>query len=256
MVTKKGLPEWGELVVCTVKRLTPYAAWCNLNEYPGIEGMIHVSEVAGKWVHDIRNFVKEGKEYVVKVIKIDYQKNFVNLSLKRVSKQDKKERMNVLRREKRGEAMLGQAAKLLGKNVEQAYNEIGFKLQDEFGELFSAFEEAKKDPNLLMNKGLSKEWAEAIGKVAEKSFVEKEVRLKAELELKSFAGDGIEKIKEVLSDLEKNALTVKYISAPKYRIELKTKNPKEDEKKLLEFLEKAVNKIKTMEGEGKYKLIK
>jgi len=256
MVTKKGLPEWGELVVCTVTRITPYAAWCNLKEYPGMEGMIHVSEVAGKWVHDIRNFVKQDKEYVAKVVKIDYQKNFINLSLKRVTKLDKKERMNFLRREKRGEGMLGQAAKLLGKSLEQAYEEVGFLLQEKFEDIFTAFERVKESPDLLAEEGVPKEWVDAIAKVAGKSFVEREVTLKAELDMKSFAGDGVEKIKEVLNDLENNNLIVKYISAPKYRIELKTKDPKKDEKKMTEALEQAIKKIKTMEGEGEYKLIK
>lgn len=46
MVKRKGLPEWGEFVLATVERITPYAAWCRLEEYPGIEGMVHVSEVS------------------------------------------------------------------------------------------------------------------------------------------------------------------------------------------------------------------
>ena len=77
MVKRKEMPDWGEFVLCTVERITPYAAWCRMDEYPGIEGMIHVSEVSGKWVHDIREFVKPNKQYVAKVVKIDYQKNAV-----------------------------------------------------------------------------------------------------------------------------------------------------------------------------------
>ncbi|MEM7821706.1 MAG: S1 RNA-binding domain-containing protein, partial [Candidatus Aenigmatarchaeota archaeon] len=106
MVRKRGLPKWSELVLVTVEKLSPYAAWCKLIEYPGVEGMIHVSEVAGKWVHDIRDFIKINKQYVAKVIKVDYQKNFVNLSLKRVSKQDEKEKMNFFRKEQRAEKLL------------------------------------------------------------------------------------------------------------------------------------------------------
>lgn len=257
MVRKKGLPEWGEFVLCKVKRITPYAAWCNLIEYPEIEGMVHVGEVAGKWVHDIRDFVKEGKQYVAKVVRIDYQKNFVNLSLKRVSKRDEKEKRNSYRKEKRAEKMLEHAAKELGKSLDQAYEEIGFLLQEKFGELFAAFEEARDSSEILIEKGISEEWAGAIKKIAEKSFKKKEVTIKVDLELKNYSSDGIEKIKEVLKNLiEKTDVSVKYISAPKYRVELKTTDPKTDEKKLKERLEEVLKQIKALEGEGSYKLIR
>ena len=258
MVKRKGLPEWSELVLVTVERITPYAAWCKLIEYPEVnEGMIHVSEVAGKWIHDIRDFVKIKKQYVAKVIKIDYQKNSVNLSLKRVTPVDEREKMNTFRIEKRAEKMLEQAAKELGKNVGQVYEEIGFLLQEKFGEISVAFEESRKSKDELTKKGVPEEWAEVIAKIAEASFQEKETEIKAELELKSYAKDGVEKIKEVLSNLAKNTgAVVKYISAPKYRIEVKGKEPKILEKKLVQELEAAVKQIEKFDGEGKYKLLK
>ncbi|MEM5869562.1 MAG: translation initiation factor IF-2 subunit alpha [Candidatus Aenigmatarchaeota archaeon] len=257
MVRKKGLPQWSELVLVTVEKLTPYAAWCKLVEYPGVEGMIHVTEVAGKWVHDIRDFVKINKQYVAKVIKIDYQKNFVNLSLKRVSEKDEKEKMNAFRKEQRAEKLLEQAAKELGKNLDQAYEEVGFLLQEKFGDLFTAFEVAKTSKEELIKNGVSKEWAEAIAKIAEESIQEKEYEIKAEIELKSFDKDGIKKIKELLSSLkEKTGGTVKYISAPKYRIEIKGKDPKSLEKKLIKELEAVCQQIEKFGGEGKIKLLK
>jgi len=255
MVKRKGLPEWGELVICTVERVTPYAAWCSLNEYPGLEGMVHVSEVAGKWVHDIRDFAKIKKQYVAKVVRIDYQKNHINLSFKRVTRFDEKEKMNAFRREQRAEKILEQAAKELGKTLDQAYEEVGYLMQEKFGELFVAFEEAHQNKEVLAKKGVPAEWAEVLLKNIEKGFQEKEIVIKADLELKSLASDGVEQIKKILAELEKNTgATVKYISAPKYRIELATKDPKNAEKKIIAGLEEAVKQIK--DGEGSYKLIK
>jgi translation initiation factor 2 subunit 1 len=256
MVKRKGLPELGELVLCTVQRISPYAAWCKLEEYPEVEGMIHVSEVSGKWVHDIREFVKVNKQYVAKVVKVDEQKKFVNLSLKRVSEEEKKEKMNAYRKEQRAEKILEQVAKDFGKTLEQAYEEVGFLLQEKFGELFVAFEEARKSPEILVKKGVPEKWAEALIKAIEKSFKEKEVVIKAEVELKSYAGDGIKKIKEILLNLEKKGIKVKYISAPRYRVEVEGKNPKSLEKKLIEDLENLTKEIRKAEGEGSYRLIK
>ncbi|MEM5853446.1 MAG: S1 RNA-binding domain-containing protein [Candidatus Aenigmatarchaeota archaeon] len=257
MVKKKGLPQWSELVVVSVEKLTPYAAWCKLVEYPEVEGMIHVTEVAGKWVHDIRDFVKVGKQYVAKVIKIDYQKNFVNLSLKRVSENDEKEKMNEFRKEQRAEKLLEMAANLLDKTLDQAYEEVGFSLQEKFGNLSSAFEVAKKSKEELIKNGIEEKWSEAIAKIAEENLREKEFEIKAELELRSFAKDGVKKVKEVLEELvKKTGANITYISAGKYRVEIKGKDPKNLEKKLTQNLQDACEKIKEFEGEGSFKLIK
>jgi len=257
MVVKKGLPEWGEFVIAKIERVTPFAAYVKLIEYPDSEGMIHVSEVSGKWVHDIREFVKVGKVIVAKVVKVDYQKNFVNLSLKRVSKYDERQKINAYRQEERGEKLLEQAAKELGKTLQQAYEEVGNLLQEKFESIYSAFEEARNDKQALIKNGTPENWADVIAKISGKIFQEKIFTIKADLEIKSYAKDGIEKIKSILENFEKKTgATVKYISAPKYRIEIVGKDPKTTEKKIVEQLEAAVKAAKEAEGEASYKLIK
>lgn len=255
MVKRKGLPEWGELVVCSVKRITPFAAWVELNEYPEVDGMIHISEVAGKWIYDIRDYVKLNKQYVAKVIRIDYQKNFVNLSLKRVSKRDEKKKLNEFRKEQRAEKILEQAAKLIGKTLDQAYEEIGFEIQEKFGSLYDFFENIRKSEKHFSKLKISKKWKNALIETVKKCLKEKIVKITAELELRCFESDGIERIKSVLLDLEKKGLDVKYVSAPRYRIEIKTTDPKEMEKKLIADLEEFVKKAKNLQIQASYKLL-
>ena len=43
---REGRPEKGELVICTVKRILPHAAFVYLDEYRNLEAMLHVSEVS------------------------------------------------------------------------------------------------------------------------------------------------------------------------------------------------------------------
>ncbi|MEM5790848.1 MAG: S1 RNA-binding domain-containing protein, partial [Candidatus Aenigmatarchaeota archaeon] len=248
---------WGKMIICKVKRITPYAAWCDLEEYPGVEGMIHISEVAGKWVKDIKKFVKVGKQYVAKVVKIDYQKNFVGLSLKRVNKKDEKDKLNEFRKEERAEKILEQAAKDLNKSLDQAYEEVGFVLQEKFDGLFSAFENISKDEKILEKISIGEEWKKALLEVIKKSFKEKEVEIKAEMEIKNFSSDGVERIKKILIDLEKNfGLDIIYLSAPKYMLTIKGKNPKKLEKKMIEALEFVVKETKKSNGMVSYKMIR
>lgn len=249
------MPTTGELVICVAERITPFAAWCKIDEYDA-EGMIHISEVAGKWVHDIREFVKPNKQYVAKVVRIDEEKNLIQLSLKRVSKRDEKEKLNETRKEQRAEKLLELAGKEVNKGLKQAYEEVGFLLQEKFGSLFTAFEEIRKSKEVLQEFGISKAWINALFNVAEKNFKEKELVLKVELELKSNAEDGIERIKKVLSELSSSGASINYISAPKYRLELKTTDPKNAEKNLRERLEAMVKSSKPMEIESTYRFVK
>jgi len=48
---KSGWPEEDELVVCSVKKVTDFGAFVELDEYGQKEGLIHISEVASGWVN-------------------------------------------------------------------------------------------------------------------------------------------------------------------------------------------------------------
>lgn len=255
MVKNKGLPNKGELVLCTVNRVTPYAAWCTLDEYD-VEGMVHISEVAGKWIHDIKEFVKPNRQYVAKVLRLDEKGNIVNLSLKRVSKFDKKQKMDEFRKVRRAGKILEQAGKELGKTLQQSYDEAGYLLQQNFGDLFSAFEEIKNSHEVLQKLKLSKQWSQALINVVEKSFKDKEIVLKIDIEVKSYAEDGVDRIKKILSGLEGSGVEITYISAPKYRLEKKTKDPKNDEKNLREKLDNIIKNSKDNQVESTYRVVR
>jgi translation initiation factor 2 subunit 1 len=254
-------PKKYELVFCTVTRITPFAAWCTLDEYSDennkIEGMIHVSEVAGKWVKDIRNFVKQNKQYVAKVMRVDPAKGHINLSLKRVSKFDKRQKVENYRKYMRASNILEQTAKRLNKSLEDAQAEVVHKLEGQFENLFEAFEEESENPGTLAEAGVSKEWVDVIQELIAKLFEKKEVVIKAVVNLSSTAPDGVEKVKQVLNGIEKDAgVKPKYVSAPKYRLELETKDPKNAEKKLRTVLEDAVKGIEKFQGTGSYEIVK
>ncbi len=255
MAVKQGYPKFGELVLCTARRISQFAAWCSLDEYQNLEGMIHISEAAGKWVHDIKKFIKPNKQYVVKVVKVDPQANILNLSLKRVSKSEEKSKWNEFRKEQRADSILKVIAKELGIPVEKAHQEIAFKLQEEFGDLYKAFEEINKSPALLSELNIPEKWHEAVSKILKKTFIEKEFEIKAELQMTCYEDDGVERIKKLLQNIEKNGISVFYISAPKYRLELKTKNPKADTKKFEQEIQKITTEANKINVDVSYNMI-
>ncbi|MEM5799048.1 MAG: S1 RNA-binding domain-containing protein [Candidatus Aenigmatarchaeota archaeon] len=254
MVKKTGMPEYGENVLVTVKNITPNSALCSLDEYKGIEGMIHVSEVAGKWVKDIKKYVKVGKQYVAKVINVDEDKNFVFLSLKRLSKREKEQKMDEIKKEQKSEKILNLFAKKKGISLEKAYELVGFKLQEIYGDMYEGFEYALKQPEHLVKNGISEEQVKELAEAAQEFIKKKEVEIKAEIRLKFFTPNGIEKIRQLLLEIKnKYNLNIKYVSAPKYLIELKTNNPKQAQKELGKILSEELGKIK--DGESEFEII-
>ena len=144
----------------------------------------------------------------------------------------------------------------MGKTLEKAYDEVGYLLQEEFGEMSTAFEEARRDPARLGEAGVPKKWADVLTPIIEKAIKEKEIVIKADLDLKSYEGDGIERVKRVLDGLEKSGMRVSYISAPRYVAEIKTKDPKTDEKRMRDKLDEVAAKSKENGVEFEYKMAK
>ena len=81
---KQGFPEEGELVLCTVTSVQFHSVFVDIDEY-GKGGMIHISEVSPGRIRNIRDFVREGKVIVCKVLKIHPDRGHIDLSLRRVS---------------------------------------------------------------------------------------------------------------------------------------------------------------------------
>jgi len=70
----------GAMVSGTVSRLTKFGAFVKLE--PGVEGLIHVSELAHHHVHRVQHVVSEGQEVEVKVLSVDSDAQRIGLSLK------------------------------------------------------------------------------------------------------------------------------------------------------------------------------
>ncbi|PIU42151.1 MAG: polyribonucleotide nucleotidyltransferase [Candidatus Omnitrophica bacterium CG07_land_8_20_14_0_80_42_15] len=76
-------PEIGKMYLGKITKIANFGAFCEI--LPGKEGLIHVSELAEKYVSDVSSEVKVGEEVLVKIIEID-QQGRINLSRKQVLK--------------------------------------------------------------------------------------------------------------------------------------------------------------------------
>jgi len=257
MVRKPSeFPSQGEKVIGTVKRLNPYSAFVELDEYEGLEGMIHISEASRKWVKDIREIVKEGQKVVALVMRVEPEKGHIALSLKRLGRRDYDEKMKEFKREQKAEKMLELVGKELGLNIDQAYEDVGFPLMDIFGEMFKGFQTALTNPDILGKKGIPEKYVKVIKAVAEKVMELKEIEIRGMLSLVSYAPDGVELIKNILAEAAKKSIEIKYISAPKYLVSIRSKDIKTAEKRLEAMAGEIIRQVEKADGEGKFEKIK
>jgi small subunit ribosomal protein S1 len=73
----------GDIVLGTVRNLAQYGAFVEVA--PGIEGLVHISEISDKRIRHPKEKLKEGQEVEVKVLEINREQKRISLSIKEVS---------------------------------------------------------------------------------------------------------------------------------------------------------------------------
>jgi small subunit ribosomal protein S1 len=86
----------GQLVEGTVTRIVNYGAFVELE--PGIEGLLHTSQLPYGPVEDPKEYIKEGETHLLRVVSVDTERQRIGLSLKAVTANEQIEWM--ARREK------------------------------------------------------------------------------------------------------------------------------------------------------------
>ncbi len=75
----------GQVVTGTVTKIVPFGAFVRLED--GIEGLVHISELADRRVEHPREVVKEGEEVQVRILRIDPEAKRIGLSLKQAAEE-------------------------------------------------------------------------------------------------------------------------------------------------------------------------
>ncbi|MFB6182887.1 MAG: translation initiation factor IF-2 subunit alpha [Candidatus Nanohaloarchaea archaeon] len=208
----KETPEEGDFVVIELTDIDKNSAYADLLEYPDQKGLIHISEASRSWIEDMRDGLDEGEKTVAQVI--DADEDNINLSLKRVNDNQKSNVMERWNKEKKAEKFIRQLADKLDREKEELYEDIVFPLQKEFGSSFHGFEISIAEEDKLQEL-FDEETVDAIQEVAKENIDLKQEKLEGELEIEFKQGNGIERIKEALSE-DREGVEIKYMSAPRY----------------------------------------
>ncbi len=255
---KPQWPEAGDLVIATIETVTDYGAYARLDEYDK-RGLLHVSEISSSWIRNIRDFVREGQKVVLKVLRVDLEKGHIDLSLRRVTKRERIEKVLSWKKERKAEALIRGVAEKLALTSEEVYQKAGTIVEDKFG-LYEGFEKAAiEGPDALTEIGVPENLAKAFAQVAQERIHVKMVKVRGVLEIRCMKPNGVKIIKEAFHTAAKKEkpkdanITFYVIAAPKYSIEVQAENYKRAEDVLQKAAQSVVTNITKAGGQGTFR---
>ena len=247
MVTDiKQLPEAGDLVIATVKEVTGHGAYVSLDEFQELTAFLHVSEIATGWIRNIERYVRPKQKTVLKVIRVDKSRVEVDLSLKQVSREERKSKLIEVKKSEKASAFMNMIKTKTGMS-EEKIKELQDVVLQKFDYLYDMFEAvAFKGIDSIKSLDITDEVRSAIVEESKKIQIPS-VEIRGVIELNINDPQGVEIIKSVLSSaqLDKNntSVEISYIAAPRYRIITKAENYKIAEKTLNNAIEKISNSV-------------
>jgi translation initiation factor 2 subunit 1 len=234
LLRKEGFPEEDEVVLCTVTAIHYHSVFVNLDEY-GKSGMIHISEISPGRIRNIRDYVKEGKKVVCKVLRIHMDKGHIDLSLRRVNEGQRKEKISQIKQEQLAEKIVEQVAKQRGEKLEDLYGKVTAKAFEKYASLFDAFDDVSAGRATLEEIGLDPELSKQLTDLITQRIKPSEIEIGGDLVLQSYEPNGMEIIQEAVKKAGKKA-EIKYKGAGTYSVRVKSLEYKDAEKNLKSFI--------------------
>ncbi|MFO7711289.1 MAG: S1 RNA-binding domain-containing protein [Candidatus Woesearchaeota archaeon] len=228
MIIKEGYPEENEVVICTVTNIQYHSVFVKVDEYKGKSGMIHISEISPGRIRNLRDYVKEGKVIVCKVLRINRQRGHIDLSLRRVNENQRRAKINAMKQEQIAEKIISYVAQ--NHNLPDLQKKISTKLSD-YESLYTFFEEVVEGSSSVDELGLDPKVAKDLEEVIHQRIKPPEVFIEGNFTIQSYEPNGLEVIKKAFVKVpEENG--VKYLGGGKYYLEVRDSNYKDAEKQL------------------------
>ena len=120
----------GDVVEGTVKRLTDFGAFVEV--LPGIDGLVHVSQISHKRIENPKEALKVGQEVQVKVLEVNADAERVSLSIKALEERPAQEEGQ---KEEKRAARPRRPKRQEKRDFELPETQTGFSMADLFGDI-------------------------------------------------------------------------------------------------------------------------
>ena len=246
-IENQDMPEVGELVLALVTSMSSHGAKVVLEEYNNMYGFLHVSEIATGWVKNVSRFITVNQKVVLKVIRVDSARTEVDLSLRQVSGEDRKQKLLSIKRYDKSRSIFD-TLQTKAKLTEDQKNEYFDKVENQFGTVYSGLEELIRDRGEAFDKlGIPKKVVTELANISKSKISIPMVNVTGIIQVTTQDPDGINLIKssmsQVLSNKAGKKVEISYLGSPKYKITVYSEDYKSAEKKLSSAVEKIKKSI-------------
>ncbi len=228
----RDFPRRNDLVVATVLRVEEHGVVVSLDEYRGLQGYIPRGHVASGRIKDIRDFVREGDRVVGRVIRADRSKGHVDLSLRYVSREQARRKLEEWKERSRIVSLLRVAASRAGSPDPEGDAVRAWEtLEEAAGDVVGILEEAAEEgAGVLTDAGLPPKVAEELLALVREHFKPPLYENQVLLRLFVPTSDGIEAIRSALGGAERynsDKVRVEAFSAgaPRYVLKVYSTDP-------------------------------
>jgi len=246
---QEGYPEINEIVKCTIKKIYGNTVFVILNEYEK-EGVLTISEIAPGRIRNLRDHVTEGKVIICKVLRVDKNSNRIDISLRRVSLQQKKDKQEEIKKEEFAEKIYKDTSKLLTLSSDELFEKTYEEIFENHTTIFDGLYEIMLDNskiNLLIK--LSEQEKKILLEVINSKIKKEEVVFKETFKLYSKEKEGLNIVKKAISDSLKpinyEKFSITYLAAGSYRASIIHEDIKSANKIFGNFKENLIKEAKT-----------
>jgi translation initiation factor 2 subunit 1 len=238
-----NVPKVGEHVIATISKVARFGAYCRLLEYDNLEVFLPIREVSSGWIKNIREYVHEGQKVVCSVLFYDKEKGTIDVSLKRVTQSQAKEKIRVYNFEKRLTALFSQAIKMAGMYEEKPA--LIQKALSEFSTYTSLIENAMGNTEEFKKSALPKKLKETLLEAYEANRKKRQYIVAYTMKLSTFnTMSGVTELKDIITSMKHLGVEVNYVGAPRYRLVAEGEDYSKAEDKIKQAAQLVQSKLK------------
>lgn len=248
------MPEQGEIVMATVTKVMDHGAYVSLDEYDGTQGFLHISEIAPGWIRSINKHVRNGEKKVLLVKKVNPRRGDIDLSLKQISKDQKKQKIREVKKYEKGNTLMQSVREKAGLS-EDDISDVEDKIYSKFDSVYDAFiEVGRRGGSSVGGLGIDEGIVSMMEEVASKIKLPS-VEIRGVMDIASSRPDGVEVIRKILLDAipDRNGSStenaeITYLGAPKYRLAVTSEDFKSAERVLKPIVSEIQSKVEKKKG--------
>jgi translation initiation factor 2 subunit 1 len=217
--------------------------------------MITISEVAPGRIRNIRDYVVEGKVVVCKVLYVNKERGYIDLSLRRVSEGQRRTKNDEVKQEMKAEKIIEMVAHSLKMDAKALYDKVATAFLNQYFYVYQAFDDFLNG-NILLSTYFDKNVSETLEKIIREKIKPKEILIAGDITLNTWEENGIEDVRTSLNSVIRENVNVSYLGGGKYRILIKGTDYKIVEKLLKDSIDSVTNYMKKHKANVEYERVK